>query len=64
MEYCGGVKNIKIGVAELINDKVKINDVVTIPEINSIRSVVYTNDGMIIRKASNIGQSRLISYSN
>jgi len=64
MEYCGGVKNVKIGVAELINNKTKINNVATIPEINSIRSVVYTDDGMIIRNASNIGEGRLIPYSN
>jgi hypothetical protein len=64
MEYCGGVKNVKIGVAELTTDKIKINNAATIPEISSIRSVVYTDNGMIIRKASNIGNGRLIQYSN
>jgi hypothetical protein len=64
MEYCGGVKNSKIGVAEVISDKIKIHHVVSIPEVSLIRSVVYTEDGIIIRKASNVGCGRLIPYSN
>ncbi|CAF5059196.1 unnamed protein product, partial [Rotaria sp. Silwood1] len=42
----------------------KIDNSATIPEISSIRSVVYTDDEMIIRKASNIGRGKLIPYSN
>jgi hypothetical protein len=63
MEYCGGVKNVKIGVAELISNQIKVGDRVSVPEVSLIRSVVYTDDGMIIRKASNIGRGRLIPYS-
>jgi hypothetical protein len=62
MEYCGGVKNVRIAVAEVINEQTKIK-ANAISEINAIRSVIYSQQGMTIRKASNIGIGRTIPYS-
>jgi hypothetical protein len=53
-----------IGVAELISDKTKVDNSMSIPEVSLIRSVAYTDVGMIVRKASNIGRGHLIPYSN
>ena len=63
MEYCGGVKNVRIAVGEVINKQIKIK-ANPVPEINAIRSVIYSDQGMTIRKASNVGLGQIIPYSN
>jgi len=63
MEYCGGVKGVKIATAELLDDTPPINGY-HIPDISMIRSIVYENSQMILRKASDIGRGRFISLSH
>ncbi|CAF3125343.1 unnamed protein product [Rotaria sp. Silwood2] len=61
MEYCGGVKNVKIGVGEVINNVDSI-DSYPIADISMIRNIVYQNDYMVLRKASEIGPGRVINF--
>ncbi|CAF4033781.1 unnamed protein product [Rotaria sp. Silwood1] len=61
MEYAGGVKNTRIGVAEIIPDIGKI-DKTSIQNVSSIRSIEYYPNHMRIFKASGIGQGILIPY--
>ena len=58
------MKNLQIAVAEVIGDQYKPDDVPIIPDINAVRSIVYNEEGMTIRKASDIGQGKFIKYSN
>ncbi|CAF4263197.1 unnamed protein product [Rotaria sordida] len=64
MEYCGGIKNVRTGVAEIIDEKYKLGNPPTIPDVEAVRSIVYNEEGMTIRKASDIGIGKFIKYSN
>ncbi|CAF5068452.1 unnamed protein product, partial [Rotaria sp. Silwood1] len=61
MEYAEGVKNTRIGVAEIVPNTGKIVKT-TIPNISSIRSIQYYADQMRIFRASGIGQGTMIPY--
>ncbi|CAF0946767.1 unnamed protein product [Didymodactylos carnosus] len=62
MEYCGGVKNLKVGVV----DSVELFGLPRgkIPEISNIRDIEYSLNGMLLRKASGIDAGHLIAYQN
>lgn len=63
MEYCGGVKNVKIGVAEMVENSPSIHTS-RIPDISIIQNVVYDGNKMILRKASGVGPGRVINFSS
>jgi hypothetical protein len=63
MEYCGGVKHVKIATAEMLNNVPSINSD-RIADISMIRNIVYNENHMILRKASDIGPGRSINFSN
>lgn len=50
IEYGGGVKNTKIGVAEVLQLCEKLPKK-KIPEISSIRNITYDDANIVIRKA-------------
>jgi hypothetical protein len=62
-EYCGGPKNVKVAVAE-VNSACKNEQKLHIPEISAVRSISYDNDGITIRKASNVGDGKFVPQSN
>ncbi|CAF1507708.1 unnamed protein product, partial [Didymodactylos carnosus] len=62
-ESYGGVKNLKVLVAEK-DYKAKPLAKGSIPEVSSVRSIEYTDDGMLIRKASGIGKGKLVPYTS
>jgi hypothetical protein len=49
-EYGGGIKNLKVGVAEFSDITPKFQ-LTPIPEISSIRSIMYNDMNMVLRKA-------------
>ena len=50
IEYCGGVQNLKIAVAEVSNSAEKL-PTTKVPELFSIRNIVYGPASITIRKA-------------
>lgn len=63
MEYCHGIKNLKVATAEILDTTASLCKT-RIPEISSIRSIVYeASDRMIIRKASGIGTGLVVQSS-
>ena len=62
MEYCGGVKHVKIGTAEMIDNASPIKKR-HIPEISKMRNIVYKENHMILRRASEIGPGRIVKLS-
>lgn len=62
MEYCGGVKHVKIGTAEIIENASSIERR-HIPDISTIRNIIYDENRMILRKASEVGPGRVIHLS-
>lgn len=63
MEYCGGVKNVKIATAEIL-EKISPIGKCRIPDISTIRNIVYNGDHMILRKASEVGLGRAVQFSS
>jgi len=63
MEYCGGVKGVKVGTAEMLDNTPPISSY-RVLDISSIRNIVYSANGMTLRKASGIGPGRHLNYSN
>lgn len=63
MEYCGGVKGVKVGTAEMLDNAPSISSS-RIPDISTVRNIVYGANGMTVRKASGIGPGRKLNYSN
>ena len=63
MEYCHGIKNLKVATAEIVDATASLCKT-RIPEISSIRSIVYDGSGqMIIRKASGVGSGLVVPSS-
>ena len=63
MEYCGGIKHVFVGTAVMI-EKVPSITKCRIPDISMIRNIVYKENQMITRKASEIGQGRRINFTD
>ncbi|CAF1545057.1 unnamed protein product [Adineta ricciae] len=61
MEYCGGIKNVKVAVGEMINNVCAI-DSYHIADISMIRNIVYNDYHMVLRKASEIGPGRILKF--
>ena len=49
-EYGGGIKNLKVGVAE-VSDITPKFQLKPIPELSSIRNIIYNDMNIVIRKA-------------
>jgi hypothetical protein len=49
-EYAGGIKNLKVGVGE-VSDIIPEFDLTPIPELSSIRNIVYNYTNLALRKA-------------
>jgi hypothetical protein len=49
-EYGGGIKNLKIAVAE-VSDTIPKFHLTPIPELSSIRNIVYHAKNLVLRKA-------------
>ncbi|CAF3133837.1 unnamed protein product [Rotaria sp. Silwood2] len=62
MEYCGGVKNVIVATAEILENIPPISKT-RIADISTIRNIVYQGKHMILRKASEIGPGRAVSLS-
>ncbi len=62
MEYCSGIKYVKIATAEMVENAPSINSY-RIADISVIRNIVYDGNRMILRKASEIGPGRAIIFS-
>ncbi|CAF1458184.1 unnamed protein product [Adineta steineri] len=62
-EYAGGIQNLMIGVAEVLEipKQLPIN---RIPELCSIRNVIYNDTNIRLRKASGVGIGKPIKYEN
>ena len=60
MEYCNGVKHLRVATAEIIFNEPPSGKN-RIPEISSIRSIEYHgNTQMVIRKASGVGSGLVV----
>jgi hypothetical protein len=63
MEYCHGIKNLKVATAEIVDSTAPLCTA-RIPEISSIRSIEYDgNDRMVIRKASGVGSGLAVPFT-
>jgi len=62
MEYCGGVKHVKIGTAEIIENAPSIGRR-HIPDISMVRNIIYDENRMILRKASEVGPGPVMNLS-
>jgi hypothetical protein len=49
-EYGGGIKHLKIGVAE-VTDIVPDVSFTSIPELTCIRNIIYQDENFLVRKA-------------
>ncbi len=51
-EYTGGIKNLKVGVGEVSDATPDFDfDFTPIPELSTIRNIVYNDENLILRKA-------------
>ncbi|CAF1153070.1 unnamed protein product, partial [Didymodactylos carnosus] len=63
-EYADGIKDTKVAVAQIIDDEERVLGASNIPNVTTVRSIVYDANGMKIRKASGIGKGKYVPYKN
>ncbi|CAF1474480.1 unnamed protein product, partial [Rotaria sordida] len=62
-EYGGGIKHLKIGVAE-VTDIVPEVSFTSIPELTCIRNIIYQDENFLVRKATGVGLGKPITYEH
>ncbi|CAF4154958.1 unnamed protein product, partial [Rotaria sordida] len=63
VEYAGGIRNLKIAVAEVLETKALL-PTTHVNEISLIRNITYEDNRIILRKATGIGIGKQIAYEN